>query len=114
MSNLTDIAEIHKNVFTVGNAVMRVNGNNTHSGNISVRDPNNSDVFYITATGSQCGALTIRDIVPLRFSGVSWGDARASSESTIHRKILSLPGVKWIFTGPVLMAELKWVAISSR
>jgi ribulose-5-phosphate 4-epimerase/fuculose-1-phosphate aldolase len=93
MSNLTDIAEIHKNVYTVGNALMRVNGNNTPSGNISVRDPNNSDVFYITDTGAQCGALTIRDIVPLRFSGVSWGVARASSESTIHRKILSLPGV---------------------
>ena len=93
MQNLTDIAKIHKKVYTVGNAVMRVNGNNTHSGNISVRDPNNSDVFYITASGAQCGALTIRDIVPLRFSGVSWGDARASSESTIHRKILNLPGV---------------------
>ncbi len=78
MPKLAEITDIHKKLYTVGNAVMRVNGNNTHSGNISVRDPYNPDVFYITASGSQCGALTIRDIVPIHFSGVSWGDARAS------------------------------------
>ncbi len=93
MSKLTDISEIHKKLYILGHAVMRVNGNNTHSGNLSIRDPENKDVFYITASGSQGGALNIRDIVPVHFSGVSWGDARASSESTIHRKILSLPGV---------------------
>ncbi len=93
MTNHTSLADIHRQFFTVGNAVMRVNGNNTHSGNISVRDPDDTDIFYITASGSQCGALTNRDIVPVRFSGVSWGDARASSESTIHRQILNIPGV---------------------
>jgi L-fuculose-phosphate aldolase len=93
MSQQTDIGEIHRKLHTVGAAIMRVNGNNTHSGNLSMRDPANPDVFYITASGSQCGALTIRDIVPVRFSGVSWGDARASTESTIHRGILRLPGV---------------------
>jgi ribulose-5-phosphate 4-epimerase/fuculose-1-phosphate aldolase len=93
MAKCADIANIHKKMGTIGNALMRVNGNNTHSGNISVRDPYNPDLFYITASGSQCGALTMRDIVPLHFAGVSWGDARASSESTIHRKILNIPGV---------------------
>lgn len=93
MTNLADIAAIHQKFQIIGKAIMRVNGNNTHSGNISVRDPNNTDIFYITASGSQCGALTMRDIVPVHFSDVSWGDARASSESTIHRKILNLPGV---------------------
>jgi len=34
------------------------------------------------------------DVVPLRFSRVSWGDGRASTESTIHRRILSMPGVE--------------------
>jgi ribulose-5-phosphate 4-epimerase/fuculose-1-phosphate aldolase len=92
MSKQTDIAEVHKKLYTVGAAILRVNGNNTHSGNLSVRDPENPDVFYITASGSQGGALAIRDIVPVRFSDVSWGDARASSESTIHRRILSIPG----------------------
>jgi len=76
----------------VGAAIGRVNGNNTHSGNLSVRDPDDQDRFYITASGSQCGALIERDIVPVRFSEVTWGDARGSTESTIHRKILTLPG----------------------
>ncbi len=93
MSNSTNIQQIHKKLYTVGHAVLRVNGNNTHSGNLSMRDPNNPDIFYITASGSQGGALTPRDIVPVRLSGVSWGDARASSESNIHRRILSIPGV---------------------
>jgi ribulose-5-phosphate 4-epimerase/fuculose-1-phosphate aldolase len=93
MSKLTNINEIHQKLHTLGTAILRVNGNDTHSGNLSLRDPRNPDVFYITASGSQGGALTLRDIVPVRFSGVSWGDARASSESTIHRRILSLPGV---------------------
>jgi len=93
MSQRTELSEIHRKLYTVGAAIMRVNANNTHSGNLSMRDPDNPDVFYITASGSQCGALTIRDIVPVRFSGVSWGDARASTESTIHRGILKMPGV---------------------
>ncbi len=76
---------------TVGRAVARVNGNNTHSGNFSMRDPLDEDLFHITAGGSQCGDLIEQDIVPVRFSGVSWGDARGSSESTIHRSVLSLP-----------------------
>jgi L-fuculose-phosphate aldolase len=77
----------------VGTALMRVDANNTHSGNMSARDENDPDLFHVTASGAQCGALTPRDIVPLRFSGVSWGDARASSESNIHRRVLELPGV---------------------
>lgn len=106
MPKLADITDIHKKLSTVGHAVMRVNGNNTHSGNLSVRDPYDPDVFYITASGSQCGALTIRDIVPIRFAGVSWGDARASSESTIHRKILSIPGVNACLHSHLIMCTV--------
>ena len=87
----TDIEEIYQRFRRVGSAIARVNANNTHSGNISMVDPNDPEIFYITASGSQCGALEIRDIVPSRFARVSWGDARASTESTIHRRILSLP-----------------------
>jgi ribulose-5-phosphate 4-epimerase/fuculose-1-phosphate aldolase len=77
-----------------GRAIMLTSGNNTHSGNLSLRDPLDRDVFHITASGSQCGALIPSDIVPVRFSRVSWGDGRASTESTIHRKILAIPGVE--------------------
>lgn len=81
-------------MFDTGRAIMLAGGNNTHSGNLSVRDSEDRDVFYITASGSQQGALIPSDIVPVHFSGVSWGDGRASTESTIHRKILSIPGVE--------------------
>ena len=77
-----------------GRAIMLTRGNNTHSGNLALRDAANRDVFHITASGSQVGALIPSDIVPVRFSRVSWGDGRASTESTIHRKILALPGVE--------------------
>lgn len=93
MSDKTDISETHDRFRKIGEAILRVNGNNTHSGNLSVRDPHDPDRFFITASGSQIGALIKRDIVPLRFTGVSWGDGRASTESNIHRKILNIPGV---------------------
>jgi len=96
MSSDTPVAEtdvIFSRLRRVGAAIGRVNGNNTHSGNLSIRDPQNPDLFYITSSGSQCGALIERDIVPVRFSEVSWGDARGSTESTIHRKILMIPEV---------------------
>jgi L-fuculose-phosphate aldolase len=79
-----------------GAAILRIDGNNTHSGNISLRDPDNPDLFHITAGGSETGALVRSDVVPLFFSRVSWGDARASSESAIHREILSNPGIKCV------------------
>ena len=93
MTEEKDLAAIYENFHKVGNAVQRVNGNNTHSGNLSVRDRYDPDRFYITSSGSQIGALIPRDIVPLSFSDVTWGDGRASTESNIHRKILSIPGV---------------------
>ena len=77
-----------------GRAVMLTRGNNTHSGNLALRDPIDRDVFHITASGSQVGALVPSDIVPVRFSRVSWGDGRASTESTIHRRILAIPGAE--------------------
>jgi L-fuculose-phosphate aldolase len=90
---MADIRNIYKKFYTIGTAISRVNGNNTHSGNLSLRDPDDPDCFYVSASGCQCGALIPRDIVPIKFSDVSWGDARGSTESTIHRKILQIPGV---------------------
>ncbi|HSW49085.1 MAG TPA: class II aldolase/adducin family protein, partial [Bryobacteraceae bacterium] len=59
--------DIHRRFELVGRALMRVNANNTHSGNLSARDPLDPDRFFVTASGSQCGALSARCIVPLRF-----------------------------------------------
>jgi ribulose-5-phosphate 4-epimerase/fuculose-1-phosphate aldolase len=83
----------------VGAALGRVNANNTHSGNLSMRDPEDDDVFYITAAGSQIGALVRSDIVPIRFSEVSWGDTRGSTESTNHRRIMSVSGANAVVHG---------------
>lgn len=93
MADKKDLAAIYDSFSRVGDALRRVNGNNTHSGNLSVRDPLDPNRFYTTASGSQIGALNPRDVVPVLFSRVSWGDGRASTESNIHRKVLSIPGV---------------------
>ena len=85
---------IYERMQKIGTAISFVNANNTQSGNLSMRDPLDPDLFYITASGSQGGHLIEQDIVPIHFSGVSWGDARGSTESTIHREILKIPGVK--------------------
>ena len=77
-----------------GRAIMLTRGNNTHSGNLALRDPDDRDAFCITASGSQIGALVPSDVVPVRFSRVSWGDGRASTESTVHRRILAIPGAE--------------------
>lgn len=87
-----DLDSIFENFRRIGDAIRRVNGNNTHSGNLSMRDPLDPERFYTTASGSQIGALIPRDIVPINFGEVSWGDGRASTESNIHRKVLLLPG----------------------
>jgi ribulose-5-phosphate 4-epimerase/fuculose-1-phosphate aldolase len=92
MNEKKDINAIFENFRRIGDAIRRVNGNNTHSGNLSMTDPEDPRRFYTTASGSQIGALIPRDIVPIRFKEVSWGDGRASTESNIHRKVLSLPG----------------------
>jgi ribulose-5-phosphate 4-epimerase/fuculose-1-phosphate aldolase len=85
--------DIHRRFELVGRTLMRVNANNTHSGNLSVRDPLDPDRFFVTASGSQCGALTARCIVPLRFSQAGWEGVKPSTESGIHRRVLMLPGV---------------------
>ncbi len=90
---------IYKNFKLLGNALGLINANNTHSGNISQTDPDNDDYFYITSSGSQIGSLVPRDIVPVKFSDVSWGDGRGSTESTIHRKLLGIPGINAVAHG---------------
>jgi L-fuculose-phosphate aldolase len=87
-------AAIHHQFQVIGAALMGVNFNNTHSGNMSCRDPRDPDRFWITASGSQCGHLSPADLVPVRFDDLSCtGSARPSSEANTHRRVLELPGV---------------------
>jgi len=89
-----DKRDAYNAMAAVGRAIMLTDGNNTHSGNISLRHPNDRESFFMTTSGSQQGALVPSDIVPLKFKEVSWGDGRASTESTIHRRVLSIPGTE--------------------
>ena len=94
MSRANDAAFRLHQFQTAGAALMRANLNNTHSGNISLRDPADPERFYITASGSMCGALDPADIVPVRFADMRWsGNRRPSSETNTHRAVLGLPGV---------------------
>jgi ribulose-5-phosphate 4-epimerase/fuculose-1-phosphate aldolase len=103
---MADIRDIYQKFYTIGAAISRINANNTHSGNLSMRDPEDADRFYVSASGCQCGALVPRDIVPVRFSDVSWGDARGSTESTIHRKVLMIPGVNAVVHAHYIYASV--------
>ncbi|NQU43182.1 class II aldolase/adducin family protein [bacterium] len=89
-----DKRSVYDAMATAGKAIMLTGGNNTHSGNISVRHPDDRESFFMTTSGSQQGALVPSDIVPLKFKEVSWGDGRASTESTIHRRVLSIDGAE--------------------
>lgn len=89
------VADIHRRFRAAGAALMRMNANNTHSGNMSCRAAQDPDRFYVTASGSPCGNLDMRDIVPVSFGDMSYeGPARPSSEANTHRRVLELPGVK--------------------
>jgi L-fuculose-phosphate aldolase len=91
----SDMAAIHRPFRAVGGALMRVNLNNTHSGNMSFRDPRDSGRFWITASGAPCGNLHPADLVAVRFDDMSFaGAVRPSSEANTHRRVLDLPGVK--------------------
>ena len=50
---MDNTARIFARMQKIGTAISFVNANNTHSGNLSMRDPLDPDLFYITASGSQ-------------------------------------------------------------
>jgi len=85
--------EIYQRLSRIGAAIEKTGGNSLLSGNLSLCDPDDADIFYITASGSQCGALNPTDIVQLRFSRRSRNDNRASTETPTHRKVLNITGV---------------------
>lgn len=79
----------------VGRASLVYDIQDSHSGNMSVRikDAAGSDWIVITATGSQKGDLEPDQICFLSPRETDYGYYKASSETDIHQRILSLPGV---------------------
>ncbi|MDP6045243.1 MAG: hypothetical protein QGG25_06535 [Phycisphaerae bacterium] len=52
-----DKRDVYNAMLATGKAIMLTGGNNTHSGNISVRHPEDRESFFMTTSGSQQGAL---------------------------------------------------------
>ncbi len=80
----------------VGRASLIYDIQDSHSGNMAVRwtDEGGEDRIVITATGSQKGDLDRSQICFLSPSETDYGYYKASSETDIHARILSLPGVR--------------------
>ncbi len=79
----------------VGKAALTYDIEDSHSGNIATRlkDEKGQDRMAITATGSQKGDLEPDQICLPAIDRADFGYYKASSETDIHAKILSLPGV---------------------
>jgi len=80
----------------VGRILLDKDMEDSHSGNISTlwKDPQGNEKLVITAAGSQKGDLEPSQICFLSPSETDYGYYKASSETDIHAKILSLPGIR--------------------
>ncbi len=81
---------------SVGRASLLYDIQDSHSGNMAIRhtDEAGNEWIVITATGSQKGDLDASQICFLSPTGTDFGYYKASSETDIHARILSLPGVR--------------------
>jgi ribulose-5-phosphate 4-epimerase/fuculose-1-phosphate aldolase len=80
---------------SLGRACLLYDIQDSHSGNMAVmvKDEDGGDQILITATGSQKGDLDPSQICFLSATDTDYGYYKASSETDIHQKILSIPGV---------------------
>ncbi len=89
-----------KNLFhlfqSIGRILLDKDLEDSHSGNISTlwKDAQGNEKIVITAAGSQKGDLEPGQICFLSPSDTDYGYYKASSETDIHAKILSIPGVR--------------------
>lgn len=81
---------------SVGRASLLYDIQDSHSGNMAIRhrDEAGNEWIVITATGSQKGDLDASQICFLSPTGTDFGYYKASSETDIHARILSLEGVR--------------------
>ena len=87
--DIRKIKNIKSEMIKIGRAMLDLGLQNTHSGNISVREGNN---LFITKTGSMKGHLEERDIVLPGLFEPEYGLFQASSETGTHREILKYAG----------------------
>ena len=79
----------------IGRALLQNDMEDSHSGNIAVRWRNDTgkEFVVITSTGSQKGDLEPNHICFLSTEETDYGYYKASSETDIHARILSIEGV---------------------
>jgi ribulose-5-phosphate 4-epimerase/fuculose-1-phosphate aldolase len=99
---------IFQKIRAVGRAALTAGLENSHSGNIAIKcaDESGRELLAITATGSQKGELTPDKICYPSLTGANYGHYKASSETDIHARILSLPGVKASIHGHTRLATV--------
>jgi len=108
--NWTASADILRLFQSIGRASLLYDIQDSHSGNmaVKVRDESGSDRIVITAAGSQKGDLDPEQICFLSATETDYGYYKASSETDIHQRILSLPGA-----GASMHAHTKDLAIAT-
>lgn len=88
--------EVYRLFHAIGRASLLYDIQDSHSGNMAMRwrSPEGEEMVVITATGSQKGDLEPNHLCYLSAAETDFGYYKASSETDIHVKILSLPGVQ--------------------
>ena len=81
---------------SIGRASLVYDIQDSHSGNMAIRikDETGQDQIIITATGSQKGDLEPDQICFLSATDTDYGYYKASSETDIHARVLSIEGVR--------------------
>lgn len=79
------MGNIKKKIINIGKSMLVLGLQNTHSGNISVRD---RDKFFITKTNTMKGHLKNEDVLMLAMDERIISRSEASTETRIHQKIL--------------------------
>jgi ribulose-5-phosphate 4-epimerase/fuculose-1-phosphate aldolase len=80
---------------SVGQVLLQMDLEDSHSGNISMlwKDEKGKDWLVITSAGSQKGDLKAEHICLLDPQETDFGYYKASSETDVHARVLSIPGV---------------------
>jgi ribulose-5-phosphate 4-epimerase/fuculose-1-phosphate aldolase len=89
------IKEIVARFQAVGAALLALDIEDSHSGNIAIKwtDESGAAHMAITATGSQKGDLRATDVCFPGLERTTYGHYKASSETDIHAAALSTPGI---------------------
>ncbi len=104
-----DKEDIYQKFKAIGMALLKMDLENSHSGNISLKfiDKDGNEKIAITSTGSQKGDLERENICYLEPNRTTYGHYKATSESDIHMAVLSMQGVYSLIHGHTKYATIE-------